>query len=74
MLHKEALKSRGSREPFRDLEPLCRGPRLSNQRPGIAAPIPHSTIRTGLLLLLMKTKAMSPTVVRQHDYKHAAAH
>ena len=64
MLHKEALKSRRSREAFRHLEPWCRGPRLRNPSPGIAAQIPHSTIRTDLLLL-MKTKAMSPTVVLQ---------
>ena len=64
MLHKEALKSRRSREAFRHLEPWCRGPRLRNPRPGIAAQIPHSTIRTDLLLLV-KIRTMSPTVVRQ---------
>ena len=72
--YKEALKSRRSREAFRHLEPWCRGPRLRNPSPGIAAQIPHSTIRTDLLLLLMKTRAMSPTVVLEDDYKHAARH
>ena len=56
-------------------------PRFVVPRPAIeeSAPghhrgqIPHSTIRTGLLLL-MKIKAMSPTVVLQQDYKRAAGH
>ena len=73
MLHKKLLKSRSSREAFP-------GPRTVVPRPAIEesasghrgsdSPLnyPDRTVP------LMKTKAMSTTVVRQHDYKHAAGH